>query len=124
MPDVDSIIAVQDKRDALFVPGYLLSESGRQRVNFITAQEDTANQSLIKFQQHIAGLKIPIGDARAECLAPVFTVETTNKSPTHFMRLVPYVALVTVGVDVSEFQRRHSVDMVIVPKEEYWCHLR
>jgi hypothetical protein len=85
-PDLDLVMSGEAEEDALFVPKDVISDRGRNPVEFITPREAKA---LSQFRELYPALRPEfkkIFDESGECVAPVFTVEQKGGQSTAIIR--------------------------------------
>lgn len=91
IPDLDVLFSAIEKENSLFQPENVLSEIGRQPVAFMDHTESRSKELLRKNYPNLKKRFNSVWQNRAECMAPVFTVEKSDGGAVTFESFPPDV---------------------------------
>jgi hypothetical protein len=83
--DLDKLVSAQAKMDSLFIPGYLMSSYGRQKIEFLTEEEERATNEFDGWI-NARGSKDDSLFFERQCTMPVFAAEQNDSKPRYFFR--------------------------------------
>jgi hypothetical protein len=83
--DLDKLITAQAKSDVLFTPGYLMDVYGRQKIEFLSQEEEIALKKFNEWIEEADGNSNAVS-LEAQCTMPVFAAETDAATPRYFLK--------------------------------------
>lgn len=79
--DLDKLVSAQTKMDSLFIPGYLMSAYGRQKIEFLTEEKAI---KLFSDWVNARGARMTILFFEWQCTMRVFAAEQNDSRPKYF----------------------------------------